>query len=225
MANKTLAIMLLTAHRQKYAELTLGSVLRHLTWDGHLRVHIASDGDSKEYLAGLGRLAHDFREVDTLSYTNSMGKGYGANYNLATQIVHEVADYILPLEDDWECLRELDANALCTALDELGGNACIRLGYVGFTQSLRAEFVSAAGVHYLRFDESSPEPHVFAGHPRIETRGWERFVGPWPEGKTPGETEFEVAHNPNARKYVYWPVGLVKPAGDLFGHIGTERSY
>jgi hypothetical protein len=74
-------------------------------------------------------------------------------------------------------------------------------------------------------DGDSPEPHVFAGHPRLETVGYQRRVGEWPEGLLPGETEFSVAHYQWARMGVVWPMDLVKPSGDLFCHIGTIRSY
>lgn len=219
-----IAIVLLTYNRPEYAERTLRSTLDNIHTLHDLHVHIADDGTSEEYRDNLLRLAGGYSKVKSVSVSNSNHKGYGCNYNLATQQVHQFADCILPLEDDWELTRSLDLDVLVQAVNHTG-IGCIRLGYMGYTQLLKCEFFSCAGYHWLLLDHNSPEPHVFSGHPRFETRDWERSVGPWPEGLEPGRTEFVVAHNKAARRGVVWPVDLVKPSGDLFVHIGTVRSY
>lgn len=224
----TLTIALLTYNRLDYAKRTLKSVISNIKWSGNLAVHIASDGDDAAYMHELACVAsaQSAVRIHSLTDSNSLRMGYGANWNLATQVVHGFSDYVLPLEDDWELTRELDADRLVAGLDAIGnGSGCIRLGYVGYTQSLRGEFVYANNEHFLRLDHASDEPHVFAGHPRLETVAFERSVGPWPEGLSPGETEFQVAHMPTARRNIYWPISYVKPEGDLFAHIGSIRSY
>jgi len=156
--------------------------------------------------------------------TNAERGGYGRNYNLAMQEVHEYASIILPLEDDWELAQPLDLDPLVEDLEaqEFG---CCRLGYIGFSQDLHARFFYTQSRRmYLSLDPASPEAHVFAGHPRLETREWQRSVGPWQEGLSPGDTEFEVAHREEARQGVVWPLDLVKSYGDVFQHIGTIRS-
>lgn len=218
-----IAIVLLTYGRLAYAQRTLETTLNNIRTDRHsIHVHIASDGDPDDYVEHLRAICME-REVPH-TVTNSQRSGYGANYNLATQVVHEYAKYVIPLEDDWELVRELDLDLFVGALDELRAG-CMRLGYLGYTQELRGTFQSSHGRHWLRLDPSSAEPHVFAGHPRIETVEWERSVGPWPEGLYPGETEFQVAHYPESRDGVIWPVQEIKPYGDLFVHIGAERSW
>lgn len=223
MAMSNVCIMLLTYNRLEYAMRTLATTLQHVRTLGDLSVHIASDGDDDGYMNTLQRLASDYGMLVTTT-SNSERAGYGANYNLGTQVVHAYASHVLPLEDDWELTRDLDLDVVIGALAELEAGCC-RLGYLGYTQPLRGEFAYAAGRHWLRLDSSSPEPHVFAGHPRLETVSWERSVGPWPEGLEPGQTEFAVAHVAEARHGVIWPVQEVKPYGDLFAHIGAERSW
>jgi len=186
-------------------------------------VHIASDGDDDEYLSALMFIANDF-DLAFVTTTNSERSGYGANYNLATQVVHGFASHVLPLEDDWELTRDLDLDIFIQALDSLDAG-CMRLGYLGYTQPLRGELAAAVGRHWLRLDPSSAEPHVFAGHPRLETVAWERSVGPWPEGLEPGQTEFAVAHIAESRYGVIWPIQEIKPYGDMFVHIGAERAW
>jgi hypothetical protein len=74
-------------------------------------------------------------------------------------------------------------------------------------------------------DPNSPEPHVFAGHPRLERVSYQREVGEWPTGMDPNETEFAVAHVRRARMGVAWPLGLDPREGyGLFAHVGTLRA-
>lgn len=216
-----LCIMLLTYNRPEYAERTLKSTLRNLKYSGYMSVHIADDGSPQEnYIKYLCEIASD--HVEEVTFTNAGHVGYGGNYNLACQVVHPRCRYVLPLEDDWELSREFDIDPIISALGVFG---CVRMGYVGYTQPLRGTFEYVAGYNYLRLDPDSPEPHVFAGHPRIETVEWSRKVGPWPTNLDPGSTEFAVAHRPAARQDVAWPVDLIRPYGDIFCHIGTVRSY
>lgn len=219
-----IGVVLLTYGRRDYAEVTLRSTLDKLVYDSEVQVHIASDGDSSEYIDHLREIAGGYPRIASVTHSNSERGGYGKNWNLATQVVHQSCEYVLALEDDWELRRPLDACKLIEQMNELQ-LGCVRLGYVGFTQELRCSFASAGGQYWLRFDPASPEPHVFAGHPRIEARWWTQFVGPWPEGLLPGETEFAIAHRPESRQKVGWPLSLVRPEGDLYVHFGAIRSY
>lgn len=221
-----LAIMLLTAHRLDYAKQTLATVLDHLHYEGGgIHVHIASDGDTDAYIRELGALVEGrIGKLPTVS--NAQGLGYGASYNLGTQVCHQVADFVLPLEDDWELTRDLDVTPLVADL-ELGepNYGCVRLGYIGFTDMLASHFTELNGRMYLELEYWSSEKHVFTGHPRLESVWWERRLGPWPEGLNPGNTELAVCGRLEARKGVLWPIDLIKSWGDLFAHIGSERSY
>lgn len=222
MNDEHVCLMLLTYKRTDYAVQTLKSTLKNLQYDGPFSVHIADDGSDEGHVHTLLDVvkAHDPKlEVTT---TDSARRGYGANYNLGTQVVHERADYVICLEDDWACLRPFVLSDYLPALKRFG---CVRLGYIGFTQELRTTLHYINGAMWMRFYEGSREPHVWAGHPRIETVAWQRSVGPWPELLEPGRTEFEVCHKDAARLGVVWPIEYVKPSGDLFCHIGTERSY
>lgn len=219
-----LCIMLLTYNRLEYARVTLESTLKNLKTNEKVHVHIASDGDTPEYVGELINLAGEFSVPITTSKVNRLG--YGANYNAATQIIHNLPDceYVLPLEDDWELVKPFDVDPILQVLsDRVFG--CVRMGYIGYTQQLDCSFVSHNNLHYLLLNKDSAEPHVFAGHPRLETVAWQRTVGPWEEGLLPGQTEWEVAKRKEARSGIAWPISLIKPEGDLFAHIGAVRSY
>ena len=220
-----LCILLLTYERTDYALETLRSALDLLECPEPLSVHIADDGSSEAHRAALFELAGGYSRVQGISVTNSERRGYGANYNLALQTVHLFADIILPLEDDWRTLRPFSLMPLIEALQE-EQFGCVRLGYIGFTQELRGKFVLSAGHRWLLLDPDSAEPHVWSGHPRLETRNWQRRVGPWHEnpGLDPGTTEFLIAQRREAREGVVWPTDLVYPWGDLFAHIGTVQA-
>ena len=214
-----IVILLLTYDRLEVAKITLESVAANLRSSEELWLHIADDGSSQEYRDELVELARR-RYGDNVSVTNSGRAGYGGNYNTATQIVHEVADVVLPLEDDWELVRELEIDPIVAVLRAHAFN-CVRLGYIGYTDELRGTLRWHEGLHWLEFDPESPEKHVFAGGPRLETVKFERAVGPWPENEEQGQTELLVAGRKEARTGVAWPIELVKPRGDAFVHIGA----
>lgn len=219
-----IAVVLLTYNRLEYAQRTLGEAMRYLETEEHEFVwHVASDGDSDAYIdAVINR--HHWGRSGRPSVTNSERGGYGKNFNLAMQVAHTECEYVLPLEDDWELTLPLNVDPIIEDMEGLH-IGCARLGYIGYTQELRGTLRHGKCGHWLQFDPESPEPHVFAGHPRIEARWWSREVEPWPEGLAPGETEFSVAHRKAARRYVAWPLDLVPPSGGVFAHIGTVRSY
>lgn len=223
-----IAVVLFTCdrpkERTKYARQTL-QALSNLRASEPFHLHIADDGSDVYERLKLVDQAEGGMEgtFAAVTVSNSAGRGYGASYNLAMQTVHEKADLVLPLEDDWALTREFNLDPFAEAL-RFGMFGCIRMGYVGWTQPLIAKFVGHAGLTYLAFDPDSPEPHVFAGGPRLETTEFEKEVGPWPENLDAGTTEFEVAHRREARIGVAWPVDLIYPRGDLFAHIGSEKA-
>lgn len=198
------------------------SVAKNLKASEEFWLHIADDGSSQEYRDELLDLGHSLFE-DRVSITNSERRGYGGNYNAATQIVHQISDIVLPLEDDWELTRELDITPMVGVLRD-GTFGCVRMGYIGYTQELWGKFIWAENFHWLALDPDSPERHIFSGGPRLETVTWERAVGLWSERMEQGQTEFEVAGRMAARNGVAWPIELIRPRGDAFVHIGTEKA-
>lgn len=221
---KDLAIVILTyassiqSPRHGYAVTTLESLEKYVKYSGKINWHIADDGSPKEHISSLRR--------EGTTVTCSDRKGYGANYNLATQALHSFNEYFLMVEDDWELTRQLDLDPLVEALED--GVGCIRMGYLGWTQELRGKIVAKAHQTFLALDPTSPEPHVWSGHPRLETKEFQRLVGPWPEGHDPGTTEFLVSQRTEARYGVVWPLDLGIRAGQihgtLFEHIGAVQA-
>lgn len=221
---KDLVIVILTyasgvdSPRHLYAVKTLEALEKYVKYSGNIHWHIADDGSPKEHILPLRK--------DGTTLTCSDRRGYGANFNLATQYLHNSYDYFLMVEDDWELTKELNIDPLIEALDE--GVGCIRLGYLGWTQELRGTIVAKAKQTFLALDPDSAEPHVWSGHPRLETKEFQRLVGPWPEGLDPGTTEFVVSQRAEARYGVVWPLDLGIRAGQiqgtLFAHIGAVQA-
>lgn len=225
-----IAIVLLTARtrpeREDYAKATLRSLGKLHSNGCDLRLHIGDDGSGNSYKQELVRIADEELGFEHIYVSDSGHMGYGANYNLAMKSCHEWADYIMPVEDDWELTRDLDIDLLIAPLRDKVFDS-IRLGYIGYTQPLYAQFIWYQDKHWLLLRDDSHEPHVFSGHPRLETIEYQKRVGPWPEGLSPGETEWAVATGlPEARKGIGYPLWL---AGDVsngvFAHIGTQKSY
>lgn len=220
-----IAIVLFTcarpAERGEYAFRALRS-LNNLKADEEIWMHISDDGSEQGFRDEIMAEAREMFGSNT-SVTNSESTGYGGSYNKASQVVHGIADVLLPLEDDWEVMREFDLSPFAAVLRE-GTFNCIRMGYIGYTDTLRGAFEFHHGYHYLRLDSTSPEKHVFTGGPRLETCEFERRVGPWPLNMNAGATELEVCGRPEAREGVAWPIGLILPRGDVFVHIGTLKA-
>lgn len=220
------AICLLTYARTLYALTTLGSTLDNIEYTGKpLHVHIADDGSPQEHRDTLFKVAKAHPCVSGVSITNSDRGGYGRNVNLAMPILHTVADYVLMLEDDWELVRELNLNELIRDMEAADRIGSVRLGYLSYTQPLIGQVYKPRHSAYLLLSAASAEPHVFAGHPRLEKVKYQREVGAWPENLPPGDTEFAMAHKLQARQGIAWPMDLVRSHGDMFAHIGTARSY
>ena len=222
----SIAIVLLTCDRPKerteYAFKTLDALKNLSAIGDELWLHVADDGSDPAFREEI--MVHAREQYgDRTSISNSEGRGYGGSYNLSMQDAHRVADLVLPLEDDWELTRPFDLAPIAAAL-RADAFRCCRLGYIGFTSELRGTLIWNENLHWLAFDPFSPERHVFAGGPRLETVAFERDIGIWPENLQQGKTEMEVASRAEARAGVVWPVDLVKPSGDLFVHIGAAKA-
>lgn len=226
-------ILLLTYEdgQRHTAERTLRAALDGITYSGELAVHIADDGSVEGHREALHELAGGYQQVVSAVVTNANRRGYGHSYNLATQEVHGHSGCVLVLEDDWELTVPLDLDPLVETLLHGTDSAehhvvgCIRLGYLGFTQRLLGEVAHTPAGPMLLLDWKSSEPHVAAGHPRLETVDWERNVGPWAEGLAPGATEFDWCHRPAARVGVAWPLNYgpaSQQANSLFVHTGAH---
>lgn len=218
-------LLLLTYNRLDYAKETLRSALDNIKTTHPLIVHIADDGSPEGYTDELRELAGGYSYIEGVTVTDSERGGYGKNYNLAMQIIHQHSRYCIPLEDDWRLSKPLELDPLLDCLDTSPEIGCIRLGYLSYTQELRGKILDVLGSKYLVFDPTSEEPHIAAGHPRVEAIAWQKEVGPWPVGLLPGLTELAWCAIPAARKRVAWPMDLVHSRGDLFLHIGAERAY
>lgn len=202
------------------------AALDGLHYSGPLAVHIADDGSVPGHVDALREIAGGYAHVVAIGATNAERRGYGASFNRATQAIHPAGGIVMPLEDDWLLTRPFDLDPLVeTLMDGSLEIACIRLGYLGFTQPLFGQAVHTPAGVMLQINAHSDEPHVNAGHPRLETVAYERAVGPWAEGLAPGATEFEWCQRPAARRGVAWPFDLTFAAqrsDSLFVHVGAH---
>lgn len=264
MSGERLAVMILTAHRLDYAVQTARALSANLKHDGPTYWHIADDGDDDNYIGAVADAivegSHNGWRTETvnadgrsfvptnpvtganITASNAGGNGYGASFNLASQTVHTVADYVLPVEDDWVLQRPLDTTAIVRMLERGGVQSkdewawavpppewfvarSVRLGYLGLKWPLSGHVFKTDEELWMALDPDSLEQNVQAGHPRIETVEYQRAVGPWAEGLNPGATELDWVQRPEARRGVVWPLSTVDVRGNVFGHIGAVSSY
>ena len=214
--------------RCDYACTTAITVIQKALKDyaGPVHIHVADDNSRRDMLEELLETIRGYGYDPTISH--GMGEGYGASHNAATQVIHDRSDLILPLEDDWELVRPLPLDRLARYFDNPEVRS-IRLGYIGWTQRLSGHVIKANDDTCLLFDPDALEPHVNAGHPRIETVAYQRDVGPWAEGIDAGAVEFAWCSLRAAREGVVWPMDLGMSAsqggeGSYFCHIGTRQA-
>jgi hypothetical protein len=243
MPEHSVCVTIYTCNRVEYAIKTISALGKHLRTKYPLSVHVADDYSTPDLAyanaSDVGRIMQaikaSFKSNPPVSWTFGERSGYGGNYNRATQMTHNIADIHIPIEEDWQLLRALNIDPLIDVLDNCNSGhvgeyiGCIRLGNLGSTQELRGSIKHSGTQTLLVLDPRSPEPHVFAGHPRIETRDFQKAVGPWPENIEAGATEFTVAHRYEARTGVAWPLSILRSGsefngGDLFAHIGSEKA-
>lgn len=221
--NDDFVVTLFTYNRLEYATRTINSFFKNIETNNKIHFHIADDGSSQEYRDKLYECVFNWQpESISISVTNR--EGYGANYNKSTIDTHSKANYMLPLEDDWNLERPFPIDRYIKVLKESKVINSIRFGYIGYTQELRGKFIYENNEQFLLLDPDSPERHVFSGHPRLETVKYQRAIGEWLTGVDAGTSEFDAAARPEARTGVAWPVDFVHPRGDLFSHIGTIKA-
>lgn len=217
--------------RVGYARRCLLALLDQLKYrNGELLWHIADDGSFPGHLEALVDICRSRGVEPTVSNTGHLG--YGANMNQATQVIHDIADVVMPIEEDWELVREFDISDFVDVLiqppeDNDNDINCIRLGYLGWSNKVTGWLAQKAGQTFFYFDPNCQETHVFAGHPRIETVAFEKRVGPWPEGLRPGFTEMEVCNRRESREGIAWPmdagINASQNYANLFAHIGEVQ--
>lgn len=220
--------------RVKYAKECWKKLLLNLDYEGELLWHIADDGSPWEHVEDLKNLAWTYRQVIP-TVSNSQHRGYGANMNMATQVIHPLADIVLPIEEDWELVRQFDISGLVKVLEQASQDygdpdyiGCIRLGYLGWSNRVEGWLTQIANQTFFRMDAACLETHVFAGHPRLETVEFEKRLGAWPEGIRPGYTEMEVCNRPMSRHGVAWPldagINASQDYANLFAHVGEVQA-
>lgn len=222
--------------RVQYSRTCLENLLKRLKFaKGQLIWHIADDGSPEGHVEALVAICRSHGIEPTLS--NSNHRGYGANMNMATQVIHDLCDFVIPIEEDWELVREFDISDLVAALEhsqllnepeDPDFIQCIRLGYLGWSNKVPGTLVQWAHQTFFKFDPNGLETHVFAGHPRLESKAFEISVGAWPEGIRPGYTEMEVCNRPASRIGVAWPmdagINASQDYANLFAHIGNVQA-
>lgn len=217
-----IGIAFLTYNRLAVARRCMEALGVHLQASEPLWFHLADDGSSQDYRDELAELARTFAG-NNFSMSNSERTGYGGNYNEACQVLHRIADIVLPLEDDWEIIRDFNLDPIAKVLRD-GLFGCVRMAYIGYTAEIRATFRWGENLQWLELDPESSEKHIWTGGPRLETVEWQRAVGPWLEGLEQGQTELEVSSRPASRHKVAWPISLIHPRGDVFVHVGSEKA-
>jgi glycosyltransferase involved in cell wall biosynthesis len=153
-------------------------------------------------------------------------RGMGANFNYG--IAAASGEFILLLQDDWECIGPRDylrrAVGVMEARREVGMVIC-RPHPRRIAERSRP-MVGADTVRIFANDPTRPVravgEHGYTDWPHLKRRAFVDAVGPYKGGHRMWETELDYARRVNAQTeyFVADIVGL-----DAFRHIGEELSY
>lgn len=224
-----LSIVLTTYARTSYATRTIASVLENLIYkdqkaNGNLEVawFVVDDGSVQEHQNAIREALVGQR----VEYFHSQRRGYGANVNDAWRRSWELSSVSLLLEDDWELRYAWDVTPYVRLLEYNTLVGMVRMGYLPV--GLHLTSVGYEGRMYLQVEPDTQ--YYFSGNPHLKHRRFAEMYGWYPEGRNPGDTELgydwqcrSKALHQNNMPLIWWPLAI----GDrnLFGHIGTEKSY
>lgn len=185
-----------------------------------LELVVADDGSPEDRQAVIRQLGFDKL---AMSRTN---RGLGANVNQG--IAAARGDYVLQLQDDWECVGPPDylarALAVLEANQDVGVVICRPHPRV-----LPMRRTAHVGNDVVRVFDNEPArtvrmvgEHGYTDWPHLKRRAFIDAIGPYRQGRRMWETELDYARRVNAqtRYYIADIVGL-----DAFKHIGAEVSY
>ena len=185
-----------------------------------LELVVADDASISEVRAAIREMDFD---VFALS---SLNRGMGANVNQG--LAAASGDYILQLQDDWECVGPADylrrAVAVMQAWPAVGMVICRH-----HPQRLPKREIPTIGKDLVRIFDHDPArqvravgQHAYTDWPHVKRRTFIEAIGPYKEGRRMWETELDYAQRVNAQTsfFIADIVGL-----DAFRHIGGGLSY
>jgi hypothetical protein len=205
--------MLVTYKRTDVAVRTVRGVMDNLTYP-RLEWHVADDGSDPAHLAAIAEAIGDVRT----SWSNAERGGVGRSMNRGMAECLRRADYILWLEDDWECQQPFDLTPCVQVLNDVGEAGMVRLAYI--SPGIEGTLVGWAGRLWWRL--SKGPTYTFTGHASLRHRRFCEAYGEYREDLPPGATELYMCGTFNNRQ----GPSVILPAwtGEWgpFSHIGSE---
>lgn len=185
-----------------------------------LELIVADDASPSDVRARIRSLPFD---VFCLS---SMRGGMGANTNRG--LAAATGDFILQLQDDWECCGPRDyLHKAIAAMDAAPdcGMVLLRPSPNSLPIQRSIELPEVQLRLYANRPEAPPAAvteHAYSDWPHLKRREFVASVGPYCEGRPMWDTELDYSRRVNAQ--TRWHVADM-PDVDAFRHIGEEYSY
>ena len=209
-----LAIVLLTYERTEYALQTVRGIQENLRYPETHWI-VADDGSRQEHIDAV-------RTAVGAEHRFSTGKrSYGGIANWAWETSRSISPVTLWLEDDWYLDAPFDPSHYIELLMQEGSVGMVRLGRLPI--GLDARTVGDGAQMYLHIQPT--QQYMFSGNPSLRhIRFYEQF-GPYPVGKSPGQTECDYDGQIRARgahPKILFPIDV--GTWGLFGHIGAVKA-
>ncbi len=218
---RSISVLFVTYNRLITLRPTLETFLANTDFPrDQLELIVADDASPPDVQAQIRGMPFD---VFCLSSTRG---GMGANTNRG--LAAATGDFILQIQDDWECRGPADY--LSTALAAM--EAAADCGLILLRPSPNAhqlhrimELRSGTMRLYANRPDAPPATvadHAYSDWPHLKRRGFVDSVGFYCEGRPMWDTELEYSRRVNAQ--ARWHVADM-PQIDAFRHIGESYSY
>lgn len=194
MTNPKLAILLLTYKRTDMALLTIRSTIQNLQYPKELiSWYVADDGSPKEHmecvlgaLDGQNVIGYHNERLRHEGQQDTHNSGLGWNKGLG--ICHQLTDYVLVLEDDWNLDEPLETIPYMQLLrdNENVGICSFRI----LTTGADIHTVGYAGNMYFRYDRTTQ--YAYSGNPHIRHARYTKHYGWFAEDRNPGLIELKA---------------------------------
>ena len=216
-----ISIVIVSYERLSTLEITLSSLLRQTDYPrDRLEIIVTDDGSKQETLEKIRKLPIDKLVI------GGPRSGLGANVNRG--IAAASHNFILQIQDDWECLGP--SNYLRRALDTMGLRREIGMFLLNaHPEDLPACSVFSVNDYQVKVHVNRPEKiirlvgkHAYTDWPHLKTREFIQEIGRYKENVAMWEAELDYSRRVNAQTSLF----IAEISGEAaFRHIGEDCSF
>jgi glycosyltransferase involved in cell wall biosynthesis len=212
--NPLVSVVITSYNRPALLEKTVRSFLAHNTY-APIELVLADDGSDESAKRKMKELP-----FDTFEFADE-NSGLGANTNRGLGAAK--GDFILQLQDDWECIDSTpflaDSVALFDAHPEVG---LIKLTDRHHHLNYASKMVEGAGTARFYDHKGEQGKFYYSDNPHIKTRAFVNSIGPYKESRYMQRTELDMRDRFLRQEHF---IAAYIEGHNTFRHIGEDQSH